>query len=620
MAEIKLDPAGTGNNIYFNSNQANPSPVLTPATSLIPAANLNPVAPITIAPTPAPDNVPQTVIAGSLQDLQNKADSAQKTADTLLSKTSDTANPDSVASQILSLMGQENNKTADTQAAMESSGATALAKQLNDLNTQAKNLNLEAQAIPIQTQENNRNTGATDAGVAPQTAGALRQNALKALSISQQANIALGNYTAAADTAQRMIDVKYQPIEAQLATLQQQYNFNKDFLQSVDKKAANAFQLYLNKQASDVADAKAKESSNSNLANTYAKAAIDNGQADLAAKFQVLDPASKDFTTNLADLQSQMTPDALRTLDIENKRLANAKLRQEIANGSAVGGVGGNGIASLTDYSSFLASRTPDQVKAFNAVPDGEKASIMQLINGDALLTDIVKSRGATTQAQINRIISEAVAIDPTFSVNTNKIRYSFLQGWNDPNGKTSITRNAINTALGHLADFKQSADALDPGTVRRLNNVKNILTTETGDPKVLQLRTDINALASEIATVYKGSAPTEKEITNWEDTIAADFSKRQYQGVSDEISKLLTSKITATRYQYKSTMGFDYNQSIIDPDKRQALIDAGINPDNVASEKVPGQTSAQDLLNNPLSKGIYGGATYSPDVWANAK
>lgn len=244
------------------------------------------------------------------------------------------------------------------------------------------------------------------------------------------------------------------------------------------------------------------------------------------------------------------------------------------------------------DYSSFLSGRTKTQQTAFSTLPENDKASVAQLVNGDALISDLVKSRGAQGTADINRLIQEATKIDPSFSINTNKIRYDFMQGWNNPNGKTGTARNAINTALGHLADFKVNADKLDAGSIKKLNNVKNILTRETGDPKVLQLRTDINALASEIATIYKGGQPSEKEIANWESTIAADFSKAQFKGVSEEITRLLSSKITASRYQYQSTMGKPYPLSIIDPDKRQALLDAGIDVEAFAKENIPFSSS----------------------------
>lgn len=569
----------------------------------IPAASTAPAAQVTtINPIASPyDHA--AITSGVADTLQSHYEAADAKATALQSATNDPNNPDSVSSQILSLMGQEGNKPADTQKEQDASGATALAKQLADLNQQAKNLNLESLAIPIQTQEKNAGTGATDAGVAPQNAGALRMNALKALSLSQQSNIAQGNYDAAKDIAQKAIDVKYAPIEAKIATLKQQYEFNKDALTAADAKRTEALNALISKQASDVADQKAAEKANADNANYWAKAAYDAGQSDVSGEISKLDPASPTFKSDLAALQSKINPDVMKQLDIQGKELANKKLQSEI---DAAGG--GNGIAFPQDYSSLISSRTPEQVKNFNAIPDADKASVAQLISGDALLSDLVKSRGAQGTKDINRYISEATAVDPNFSVNTNKVRYAFLKQWNDPNGKASVTKNSINTALGHLADFKASADALGSGSIQKLNSVQNILKTETGDASVLRLRADIGALASEIATIYKnGASPTQFEIDDWKNTIAADFSKAQFKGVSDELTKLLSSKITATRYQYKSTMGFEYDQSIIDPDKKQALIDAGINPEDIAKENVPAKDSSGTFEGSQGGSDAYG-------------
>lgn len=199
----------------------------------------------------------------ALNDQYTKATTDQQTAG------------NDIINQMNSLLG----KTADTQAANEVAGVnTATAdlnkyvQQLADLNSQASSLNREAQAIPLQTQENNRNTGATDRGVAPQDAGALRMNALKALSIGQQADIASAAATgsqlrlnAAKDKAQQIVDLKYKPLEDALAIKEKQYELNKDVLSSLDKKRTEALGIALEKEKQDLQDAKKEEESIQNM-------------------------------------------------------------------------------------------------------------------------------------------------------------------------------------------------------------------------------------------------------------------------------------------------------------------------------------------------------------------
>ena len=167
---------------------------------------------------------------------------------------------------ITDLMNTISGKEADTQTANEESGLNAATKQLSMLNAQASSLNREAQAIPIQTQQKASQRLMTDAGAAPITAAAQRTNALKALSIAQQSDVATANWTAAKDKAKQMIDIKYAPMEARLEALQQQYTFNKDNLERIDKKQADALAASIKQQETTLDNQKEKEDSINSIA------------------------------------------------------------------------------------------------------------------------------------------------------------------------------------------------------------------------------------------------------------------------------------------------------------------------------------------------------------------
>lgn len=174
---------------------------------------------------------------------------------------------------ILNLMNEISGREAYAQYAREQTGVNKetdilnkYVTQLSDLNAQASSLNREAQAIPIQIQQNARGEGQTDRGVAPLEAGQQRLNALKALSIGQQSDIALAAATgseirlkAAKDKAQEIVNLKYKPLEDELALKQKQYDLNKDVLDFLDKKRSESLQIALNKEAQDLADRKEKD-------------------------------------------------------------------------------------------------------------------------------------------------------------------------------------------------------------------------------------------------------------------------------------------------------------------------------------------------------------------------
>ncbi len=279
---------------------------------------------------------------------------------------------------------------------------------------------------------------------------------------------------------------------------------------------------------------------------------------------------------------------------------------------------GGNGGSALTpnDYNDFITGLTPAGATNFNKLTPTDQSSVKQLINGDALLSDLFTSRGAAGGALRQQILQKAQSVDPNFSENTNKIRYNFMQNWTNDATKGNVgVRTAINTGLGHLADFKENTDALDKGSLKTINSATNWWAMQTSDPNILKAQTDVAALAGEIAKAY--NEDTVSGIDKWTATLGLDFQKGGISAVQNEVSKLLTSKITALRYTYKTAMGKDYNQSVIDPDKKQALLDAGIDPANIAKESIPGQPKSGigGQIDTALSAvNPDTGAKYTPD------
>ena len=239
----------------------------------------------TYQPTPVDPSIATSAIAsvaGQYEALNKQQEQAQ-------------AEQKAQAESQLSLQSALIGKTADTQAFQETAGVNAAndtvrqyATQLADLNAQASTLNREAQAIPIQVQNESVGRGRTGAGIAPIESARLRDNALKALSIAQQADIASAALTgsqlklqAAKDKAQQMVDLKYKPIEDQLAIKKNQYELNKDILSQIDKKRTEALNAAIKKEEQQLADQKANEKGISDL---VTNAAGQGAPADLRAR------------------------------------------------------------------------------------------------------------------------------------------------------------------------------------------------------------------------------------------------------------------------------------------------------------------------------------------------
>lgn len=165
-------------------------------------------------------------------------------------------------------------KTADTAAANETFGVNKESanldtynQQLNDINANIKGLVNESKAIPLQIQEEFKNQGATDRGVAPIQTGRLRENAIKALTASSLADVLTANinnstirYNAAKDKAKQAVDLKYEPIETEIAQLKDQLALNKDYITDpAEKKLLDAQNAVLNERTRLITQNKAIE-------------------------------------------------------------------------------------------------------------------------------------------------------------------------------------------------------------------------------------------------------------------------------------------------------------------------------------------------------------------------
>lgn len=265
-------------------------------------------------------------------------------------------------------------------------------------------------------------------------------------------------------------------------------------------------------------------------------------------------------------------------------------------------------------YSDFLQGRTQEAQNAFNSLNETQKSNVEQIISGKALLSDLISSKGVQASKDKQKLLLDAKKVDPTFSENTNKLRYEFLKKWTSPDSAVGKNNIAINTALGHLADVKEMTNGLTPSDQQWINKTKNWWDVQSGSPTITNLQFGLNQLATEIAAVWKGgnAAPTEQEIAAQKAVLGTQLSKSQFQGLLDKQAQFLSSKITASRYSYKSTMGQEFPQSIIDPDKRQALINAGIDPNVIVKENIGSQdTQATNQLTDDDIQAIQSASQY---------
>lgn len=269
---------GTATNVGTNNLNMG-SFVVPPTSNVITSDSMKPVSPVPLADNTVSPNSYTSAINQTVTDLTNSVNTAQKNVDTLNTQ----GKADSKAiSDLQSLLG---GKVADTAKTYNETGVTTIYNQLADLNAQATGLKNESLAIPIQIQNEFKGTGATDAGVKPIETSRLRDNALKALSLGQQAAIASAQYDKAKNYADQIIESKYTQIEADIKAKQTNLQALRDFdLTPAQNKLLKVQETQLQYEAQQLADKKATEKATSSLLVTAAQQNAPKAIQDQARK------------------------------------------------------------------------------------------------------------------------------------------------------------------------------------------------------------------------------------------------------------------------------------------------------------------------------------------------
>lgn len=339
----------------------------TGATVITPESLQTPVA---ITPvTPTPDTTNYGAIHSNVGDTIaadfNSANQAQIDQQNLLKQNA----KDILDATTASLSGKSeftNNANETTGVNAATSDVTKYASQLAELNGQMTSLNREASKIPLQIENQSIGQGITLASQGVQTNDALRNNAIKALSIAQQADVASAALTgsqfrlkAAEDRVTQMVDLEFKPKEDALALKKQQYELNKDALTAIDKRRTESLGVALKKEEAQIAqdkeDKKAKDAMVLNASVANAPTALINAarasKTPMDAAVILKEYAGDYYQTQL--LKAQIERQKADT----SKVYSDAKATRYTASGSSSSGVASSTAKDwVTQYNSGALS------------------------------------------------------------------------------------------------------------------------------------------------------------------------------------------------------------------------------------------------------------------------
>lgn len=596
-------------------------------------------------------------VADSVKDYLSASDAADKGVGSGAKTAYDTTSTD-----LGNLYNQDTGRGQAQLDAEAAAGLPGMNQGLLNINNDILTKSAEYDKINSDYEAGASSKGITTTVLMGHEAAVQRQRASDIGLLTARAQAMQGNITLAQNTANRSVDLKYQDIESQITAKQKQLDLLKPTLDKEETKKANAVQYALDQQKTKVADDKQTEKDINGIRLTLANKGVDPSIIDGATSLQdAITKAGKSLADNNNQILTLKNADGSDRVVLVDK--TNGKIVRVISGGGgntdntstptsivrtvtdpngntkpvsgyslkagddpyAIAKQNGTDMAALqtlnpqiTDWhnlkpgtvinlpnttETWLNGKTPDQIAAYNALPDDTRASYKQLINGGLAFSKYISSRGIQSKTQKDQVIKQIQAIDPSWSPAQSDARVNYLTKFTDPNGKDQTQVTAINTALGHLAEFKTNADALNNTKFTDYNGFKNWAAKHTGDPRVAKLDIVINALAGELASVYKsGGAPTDQETAAWRNSIMSSFSQSQTKGVADTTSDLISNKLLSLNNAYKNVMGSYPTNSIVNADVLTQLQGAGVDVSGITGKLQAAGYSTPTAVNSSKS------------------
>ncbi len=232
---------------------------------------------------------------------------------------------------------------------------------------------------------------------------------------------------------------------------------------------------------------------------------------------------------------------------------------------------GGGGVAAGGIVSAPGAVNLPD-------VPAGEKnEAYLKTLDGptQALVKALVEGRksfpsGSALRAPYwQQILAASEKYDPTLDETNYASRSATRKDFTS--GKTADQIRSVNTAIGHLSQLSDAADALHNRDMQTYNSIVNGLMTEFGWTGATDYNTILNRVAPEITRVWRGTGGNESDIQRDIDTMKSSRAGSQIHGAIAELGGMLESQLESTRERYRQGMG-TADIEVLRPDSRETL------------------------------------------------
>lgn len=190
-------------------------------------------------------------------------------------------------------------------------------------------------------------------------------------------------------------------------------------------------------------------------------------------------------------------------------------------------------------------------------------------------------------------MISMVAKYDPSFDAVNYNARAATRKDFTS--GKSADNITALNTAIAHLGALSDSYKALNNSDFPSYNAVSNYLGNQLGDKSVQgpagRVSTEAEAVAHELAKVFRSTGMSEGEINAWKDKINTSAAPEQQKAIIDAAIELMNGRLEALNDRYTKGLGTTSQPLELLSPKSQQIIQR-LQGGSRASSPSPGQAS----------------------------
>ena len=232
----------------------------------------------------------------------------------------------------------------------------------------------------------------------------------------------------------------------------------------------------------------------------------------------------------------------------------------------------------LNENDRTVLNDTPDLKKAgydpkdiFSQLTPQTQSLINTVGQYRATPAELTSSFGGGRQKQ--ELVKAVQSFYPNWSDAVYDQRHKALQDFTDPNGVNGQAIVSMRQGVQHLDELTQSIDAVSNKTmpmgykrqVPVLNAPLNqIMQYAGGDPDILALKQNINAVTEEMTKSWGGSKAGEARLANWRSTMDATNSPQGWSGLLSKTAKLWQAAADTRESMFGLAMGGQKMEDIL--------------------------------------------------------